>query len=407
VELARHPEPLSCRPECSVAEAARILRSANAEAIAVMQDQKLEGIVTTSDVLGWAADGAPASRTAKDIMSAAPPAVAPQTLVSDCVLAMGRANSNVAALNADGTSHGGLLRLVSAADLQPAFGDNPLVLLREIAGASELEVLRLLHLRARAFLLGQLTEPSTIDWLASFADRINICLVKRLVELAGNANGNWCWCFSGAAGRCELLAAVEPEIALLCPDAAAVSRARPALDRLRADLVECGYLPYTMSEWTDATLCDTGTGWQERFEQWIRDPILSRMYQARPLFDLRPAFGDADLWRQLEQGAFFPKAFGERLLVGASSAHVFPRRRGGGKRRTLRGLRIEAARAGSYRGCGPGIWYRDRACFGLLHAGTAGAGTSANAGARKSFSRGRGNFESAPLSAGTHRFASR
>src|SRR5207247_1187888 len=134
--------------------------------------------------------------------------------------------------------------LVSAADLQPAFGDSPLAFLHEIAHASDIEVLRILHLRARAFLLAQLTEPSAVDWLAALGDRINISLVRRLIELAGHANEKLSWCFWGAAGRRELLAPVEPEIALLCDDPADVARGHAALDRLRADLAECGYLPY-------------------------------------------------------------------------------------------------------------------------------------------------------------------
>ena len=121
----------------------------------------------------------------KDIMGGIPPAVAPQTSVSDCVLAMSRSTSSILALTADGTSNGGLLHLLSADDLQPAFGDNPLAILHEIAHASDIEVLRILHLRARAFLLGQLTEPSAVDWLNALGDRINISIVKRLSDLTG------------------------------------------------------------------------------------------------------------------------------------------------------------------------------------------------------------------------------
>jgi CBS domain-containing protein len=266
-----------------------------------MLGQELHGVLTAADIVAWAAAGAPVTQAVKDIMQPPPPAVAPQTLVSACVLATSRSTSGVLALTADGTARGGLLRLISAADLQPAFGDNPLSILKDIASATDIEVLRVLHLRARAFLLAQLTEPSAVDWLAAFGDRINISLVKRLLELAGNAGESWTWCFWGAAGRCELLAPVEPGIAVLCPDPADVRRGMRALDSLRANLAECGYLPYTRPEWDDDMLCATSLAWQERFAQWIRDPILSEMYSARPLFDLRPAVGPVDAWQRLER----------------------------------------------------------------------------------------------------------
>jgi signal-transduction protein with cAMP-binding, CBS, and nucleotidyltransferase domain len=79
-----------------------------------------------------------------------------------------------------------------------------------------------------------------------------------------------------------------------------VDNGRQALDRLRLDLAECDYLPHATPEWGELLCAGTAT-WQERFEQWIRDPILSGMYGARPLFDLRPAVGDAGSWRSLEK----------------------------------------------------------------------------------------------------------
>jgi CBS domain-containing protein len=306
-ELARHAAPSSCSPNCTVPEAAQLMRTANSDAIAVMRGEELHGLLTTRDIVSWAADGGSASQTVEHIMGPPPPTVAPQTSVSDCVLAMSRTksrtNANFVALTSDGKPESTLLRLISADDLQSAFGDNPLAILHDIAHAAGIQVLRVLHRRARAFLLEQFTEPSAVDWLAAFADRINISLAQRLTELAGNTNGHWTWCFWGAAGRCELLVPAEPEIALLCRDAADVTRGQQALQRLRADLAECGYLPHAAPDFDDEILCATLATWQDRFSEWIREPIWTQMYRARPLFDLRPAWGDPDLWQHLEESA--------------------------------------------------------------------------------------------------------
>jgi len=298
-ELARESQPLSCLPGSTVAEAAQIMRTADTDGIAV----GLQGLLIARDIVTWAAEGGSPSQRVEQIMGPPPPTVAPQTSVSDCVLAMSRANSKFVALTSDGTPEGSLLRLISAADLQPAFGDNPLAILHDIAHASGIEVLRLLHRRARAFLLEQLTEPSAVDWLATFADRINICLAKRLTELAGNTDNQWTWCFWGAAGRCELLVPAEPEIALLCRDDADVSRGHQAIQHLRADLAECGYIPHAAPDFDGKILCATVSTWQDRFSEWIREPIWTQMYRARPLFDLRLAWGDAGPWQRLEEAA--------------------------------------------------------------------------------------------------------
>jgi CBS domain-containing protein len=82
-----------------------------------------------------------------------------------------------------------------------------------------------------------------------------------------------------------------------------VSRGHQALQRLRADLAECGYLQHAAPVFGDEILCATDDAWQQRFAEWIREPIWTQMYRARPLFDLRPAWGDADPWLRLEQSA--------------------------------------------------------------------------------------------------------
>ena len=40
--------------------------------------------------------------------------------------------------------------------------------------------------------------------------------------------------------------------------------------------------------------------WQTRYENWLRDPVRTQMYLARPLFDLRPVHGRESLWRDVE-----------------------------------------------------------------------------------------------------------
>jgi len=210
---------------------------------------------------------------------------------------MSEAGASTVAVTSDGSRAGALLHLVNAPDLQQAFGDNPLTILNEIARASDRDALRRLHLRARAFVLAQLTEPSTVDWLARFAERINVAIGRRLSALAGDVHADWSWCFYGAAGRCEALSAVQPSMTIICSDEADVPNALNALDRLRSGLLECGYLPVEGS--SNISPCAAVSAWDERFTKWVRDPIGTQMHRALPLFDLRAAWGNAELVQQV------------------------------------------------------------------------------------------------------------
>ena len=40
--------------------------------------------------------------------------------------------------------------------------------------------------------------------------------------------------------------------------------------------------------------------WQSRYSAWLREPVSTQMYRARPLFDLRAMYGDATLWSSVE-----------------------------------------------------------------------------------------------------------
>ena len=42
------------------------------------------------------------------------------------------------------------------------------------------------------------------------------------------------------------------------------------------------------------------TEWQTRYRGWLRDPVRTQMYLARPLFDLRPVHGRESLWHDVE-----------------------------------------------------------------------------------------------------------
>mgnify|MGYP000971955371 CR=1 FL=1 len=303
-QLASHPEPLSCEPDDTIAEAARRMKEASATAIAVMSDRTLMGALTVNDLLGWIAEGGTASEPVSALVHSAPTPVAPQSTVSDCVLAMGNSGSDVLALTADGTHNGGILRLISAEDLQPAFGDNPAQLLHSIIRANAPEALNELHVRAQAFRMEHLTRPSAAEWLTRWSDQFTASVLKRLIGLdmsIAEHAGRWCWCFLGAAGRRELLTAEMPGIAIICPDPGDVELAMVALEKVHSLLIECGYLPRPATESEDQGLIASLETWSARFENWIDDPVLNRAYECRAFLDLRPVFGLQSAWRSLEE----------------------------------------------------------------------------------------------------------
>jgi len=279
------PAPV-CPASAPVREAARLLAESGETALALTGEGGCAGILTADDVMRWVGEGAvdpgqPACRIARGSAVSLPTTAR----VSDCVVAMAESGASAAAVTVegDGSSPGWI---VTPAALEPAFGDHPLSILREIAMARRTEVLAVLHDRARAWILDHLASPSSVDWLATYSDQVNRLILERAVDLAGQDGGGNLWCFYGAAGRRELLTRVAPELAVIGD-----GRGFPSV---AAVLAECGYLAPASP--VEGDLAE----WKSRFSGWIRDPIRTRMYDSRPLFDLRPVCGGDAPFRELE-----------------------------------------------------------------------------------------------------------
>ena len=48
-------------------------------------------------------------------------------------------------------------------------------------------------------------------------------------------------------------------------------------------------------------LVGSAAEWGTRYEGWLQDPVRTKMYLARPLFDLRPVHGRETLWHEVER----------------------------------------------------------------------------------------------------------
>ena len=284
-DLVLDRQPAVCNASTPIREAARILCESGAQALAIGGKNGIAGILTSTEFLRWIGDGAVnAEQPALNIAHPTTATAAPQTLVSDCVLAMVESRASAVALTSDGSPSAALHGIITASSLAPAFGDHPITLAQEIAAASNLESLQRLNMRVRAWLLANLAMPSAVDWLAPWADLVNRRILERLLRLTGRAAVLPLCCFYGAAGRQELLTAVVPSIAVIGAED----------ESMEAALSECGFL-----DSGPPPVCASLEDWKSRYSKWIRDPILSGVYEARSFFDLRPVAPSSGAFREL------------------------------------------------------------------------------------------------------------
>ncbi len=300
-DVVKRKTLLTCSGQQSVRETARQL-AGGADAVAVVDDAlRAQAIVTSHDLLAWIASGdgdldQPISR----VMTAPPTTVRPDGTVTDGVLAMAASKIGALALTADGGAGGRVHAIVTARDVAPVFGDQPVSILRDVDRARTVDELRAVNQRARAFIRHHLTGTASVDWLVRFAHRTDVGIVKRVIALVPERVPGACWCFSGAAGRAEALTLASPRPVVILEDGQSQDRAMAAYTAVLGALADCGYLPSPEIAF-DAPFHVAGVSeWRSRYAGWVHEPILQAMYKARPLFDLRAVDGPPSLWQTLQ-----------------------------------------------------------------------------------------------------------
>ena len=301
-DIVRRKAPESCSAQTSIRDVAQSMLTSGSDAIAVVDgDKRVQAVVTVNSVLAWVAQGAgTAEQSITGLLRDAPPAVGSAASVIDGVLAIAEADAAALAVTSDGSSSGQLHALVTSRDIARAFGDQPVSILREIRLAANTQELRELNHRARALALQYLTSAVSLDWLARFVSLTDVNIVKRLIALAGEELSSACWCFCGASGRGESLTRHAPQLVLIADDENGRPELQQRYERVSDALTECDYLARADMTFDRSFHVASKAEWQTRYEKWLRDPVRSQMYLARPLFDLRPVHGRRSLWHDVE-----------------------------------------------------------------------------------------------------------
>jgi len=294
----------TCAPDTSIRDAAKKLLQSESDVLIVEISQNKSFMTfTTETFLAWIAQGeTDAERpieTMAHIQSGSAAALRGDSTVADGILALADGNHRALVITSDGTQTGTTQAFVTPRNLGRPFGDRPLELLAELERAQEPRALRSLNKRARSLTLRYLNSSAASDWLAGFTSFVDIRIARRVISMVAPSI-RCCWCLRGSAGRSENLVNVAPEVVLIASKGQEESGWRAAFQRVTDLFAECGYLPPASTSFEEPFYAATLEEWQERYNDWVSEPILKRFYEARPLFDLRPVCGDESLLETLE-----------------------------------------------------------------------------------------------------------
>ena len=296
----------SCGSEVSIRDAARHMLDAKADVLVLLDaEQRARGLLTANSFAKWAANGDGDSREpALRLCEGEFVTVSGDASVATGTLAIAAVNAPAVTMTAEGALSGRVLGVVSAEELGAAFGDRPHEVLRNIRRATNIAQLRDANQRSRLLVRRYLTSGASSVWLSAFTSLVDATIVKRIVSMMAPEETSFCWCFCGPSGRGESVTAVAPDIVILMADNDRESRGQTVLKRVHDSIAECGYLPEADDSFEPSFHVAAMSDWKGRYLEWIRDPILKKIYLARRFFDLRPIAGNDSLCRELEAHVF-------------------------------------------------------------------------------------------------------
>jgi len=314
------PNPLSCSPETSIHRAAQAMAAIRASCIAVTQEKKLLGILTTRDMTNRVvAQALPVETPVCEVMTKDPISLSPEDLGSDVLqLMMERGLGHVPV-----TAAGALVGILTQTDLTRHQAVSSAALISDIAKAKSVEDLVPFTKLIPQVLAHLVASGKAHDVITRLITDIGDAVTRRLLKLAEDALGAppvpYLWLACGSQGRREQTGVSDQDNCLILSDdvretdmAYFAQMAKFVSDGLDA----CGYFycPGDMMA-TNPRWCQPTRVWRRYFEGWIAKPDGEAQMLASVMFDLRPIAGDETLFAGLQEEVL-AKAARNSIFVG-------------------------------------------------------------------------------------------
>jgi len=300
-------DPVTIEAGGSIQSAAQLMTTENVSSVMVMQEGRLIGLVTDSDLRRRCiATGLSFERPVRDIMTPDLETVGPATLLSDALLLMTQRRLHHLPVR-DGEAPCGI---ITGSDLIRHQSNNPAFIATGVRKARSLEELVKLSTCLPELQLQLSQSSATAQHIGEAISSITDAITVRLIELAeltlGAAPVQFVWLAGGSQGRREQTAHTDQDNALVIGNAMTPEHEEyfTALSRFVCDgLDACGFVHCpgeamaSNPRWRQPLRV-----WQQYFLDWTERPEPKALMLSSIFFDLRPVHGDASLFETLQQG---------------------------------------------------------------------------------------------------------
>jgi CBS domain-containing protein len=298
--------PITCTPDTTIRDAARQMRARNISSLAVVEDGKLRGIVTTTDLSHRAvAEAIDSALPVTTIMTPKPITLPPDALASDVLHIMHERHIGHLPIAEDGR----LVGMVTQTDLTRLQAVTSAQFVSEIAHARTAAGMARTTAQIPQLLVQLVGSGNRHEVVTRLITDIADAATRRLLTLAEDKFGPppvpYAWLACGSQGRREQTGVSDQDNCIIIDD-----RATPDDMAYFAKLAEfvcdgldtCGYVycPGDMMA-SNPRWCQPLRVWRDYFGTWISKPNPEAQMLASVMFDLRVIGGESALFDALQR----------------------------------------------------------------------------------------------------------
>ena len=316
----------------SIQEAAKIMTAEFVSSILVTENNQLAGLLTDRDIRSrCVAKGIALDQPVSLIMTTDLETISDTSLLSEALLAMTRNQIHHLPVLRKGEAVG----VLTTSDIVRHLTTNPALISTDIYKANSVEALIKISSRLPELQLQLSLSSATAKHIGEVFSSITDTISSRLCELAeaeyGAAPVNYVWTAGGSQARNEQTSHSDQDNALLISDEYKPEHEAyfSALANFVCDgLNSCGYVycpgnaMASNPQWRQPVMV-----WKTYFEKWIATPEPKSLMLSSIFFDLRPVYGDFDLFTGLQKDVLEQTKHNElfiSLMVGNALTHQPP-----------------------------------------------------------------------------------
>ncbi len=299
--------PVTCAPDMEVVEAARLMRQHNTSGVVVVENAVPVGIVSVSDLrnLIAIAGGTVAGRCVREIMTAGLITLRGRDLVVEAIFKMAKHNIHrVVVLD----EAGGLLGVITDADLLRLQTRTPLYLNQEIEAATSIEQLRKVSARMIGMVSFASRAGADTKSLVQLISHLNDAFTLRVIALLDSVEGlrlpaGTAYLALGSEGRGEQTLRTDQDSAIIYADDLPAEQLAE-IERFALRLVEAlemigvprcpGDTMASNPQWRHSV-----SEWQRLLDQWLTLPKPEHLVNFGMFQDFRTIYGDPRFEAQL------------------------------------------------------------------------------------------------------------